>query len=114
MEVSPDTTVEEVRDWMHRASEKAWSLYAKAREECIPEHALDPVQWIYNQTSVRAIWRASDQTAGGALSEYMAFMYDSYAPGWGDRLRVLYSFDHDIDFAEQYREYLLQFRKKNE
>lgn len=101
------TKLDRIREFMNRNFDTAQELFVAFKSEC-SEHQtiLCPVQWLYNQNTMRDMWERFRMKPlamlDNSFSKYMKFMYYSYPPGFGDASRYQKK-NEVVDFAAVYR-----------
>ena len=82
----PPKSRRKIEKEMINKNEKSKTLYHKLVEK--GEKALDPVNWLYNQTLMRYSWETFEwHMEKNELYEYMEFMYNEYPPAFGDAMK---------------------------
>ena len=96
----PPKTRMKIEKEMIEKKEKSNKLYEKVVEK--GEKAIDPVNWLYNQTILRYSWENFQwHFEKNELTEYLEFMYNEYPAGFGDAMKQGYK-DGMFDGASTY------------
>jgi hypothetical protein len=106
-----DTRLLHIKEQMEYYSKKSNELYKACYDEGC-NGIIDPVTWIFNQDKMRHAWETYKMNTekspenlrnvmlNNSFSKYMSFMYDTYPPGFGNKLKKCYDKKINFDGAE--------------
>jgi hypothetical protein len=113
-----DNEIKEVRKTMNELSIEADRLYMLAVKDGVNAEARiplpEPAVWIYNQDSMRKMWKEFKEKCDGtvflgnlminnSLGNYMNFMYDNYPATFGSKMMEAYHQGIPFDGAKTFK-----------